>query len=79
MKKYLLIFSLAFSSILSAQSPIEVGQMQFNGGFGFSNYGLPVYVGLDYGLMDDISIGGEFSFRSYSDNIFGSKYKHTIS
>ena len=78
MKKYLLIISLAFSSILSAQSPIEVGQMQFNGGFGFSNYGLPVYVGLDYGLMDDISIGGEFSFRSYSDNIFGSKYKHTI-
>lgn len=78
MKKYLLIISLAFSSILSAQSPIEVGQMQFNGGFGFSNYGLPVYVGLDYGFKEDISLGGEVSFRSYSDNIIGTKYKHSI-
>jgi opacity protein-like surface antigen len=78
MKKYLLIISLAFSSILSAQSPIEVGQMQFNGGFGFSNYGLPVYAGLDFGFREDISLGGEISFRSYNDKVVGGSYKTSL-
>lgn len=61
-----------------AQSPIEVGQSQINGGFGFSNYGLPVYVGFDYGFREDVTLGGEVSFRSYNDNIIGTKYSHTI-
>lgn len=78
MKKYIFVLLVSFSTNLFAQSPIEVGQMQFNGGFGFSNYGLPIYLGLDYGFKDDISLGGELSFRSYNDNILGSKYNHSI-
>ena len=81
MKKLILICSIilfSFNNNAKAQNPIDVGQMQFNAGFGFSNYGLPIYVGLDYGIHPDITIGGEISFRSYSENHFGTKYGHTI-
>lgn len=50
------------------QCPIDKGQGQFNAGFGFSTNGVPVYVGFDYGLGKDISVGGEFSFRQYRSN-----------
>lgn len=78
--KKLFVFTITLLSFCSikAQSPIEVGQSQINGGFGFSNYGLPVYVGFDYGFREDVTLGGEVSFRSYNDNIIGTKYSHTI-
>ncbi|MCB9335846.1 MAG: hypothetical protein H6586_06835 [Flavobacteriales bacterium] len=78
--KKLLVFAISIYTVYSikAQSPIEVGQSQINGGFGFSNYGLPVYVGFDYGFKEDITLGAEASYRTYRDNIFGTKYKHTI-
>jgi hypothetical protein len=61
-----------------AQYPLAKGQKQLNAGFGFSSWGLPVYVGLDFGVHKDISVGGEFSFRSFSDNFKGTSYSHTI-
>lgn len=81
MKKGILTFivTVLFSAFLSAQeAPLAQGQMQLNAGFGFSSWGLPVYVGLDYGVHPDISIGGELSFRSYSDNWNNSDYNHTV-
>lgn len=45
---------------------------------GFSSWGLPIYAGIDFGVHKDISAGGEFSFRSYSDNFKGTSYSHTI-
>lgn len=78
MKKYFLVACLAVSSIIVAQNPIDKGQAQINAGFGFSSYGLPVYVGLDYGIHEDITIGGEFSYRSYNQDYYGSKYGHKI-
>lgn len=67
MKKYLFIplFTLiAISSV--AQYRLNTEAFQINGGLGFSNYqGLPIYLGVDYGLKTDISVGGEVSYRNY--------------
>jgi outer membrane immunogenic protein len=78
MKKYFLIITLLlFSTVLYAQNPLKKGAYQLNGGFGFSDWGVPVYLGIDYGIDQDISIGGEFSFRSYSEDY--SYYYHNYS
>jgi len=79
MKKQILTFAiLLFASLSFAQSPLENGKLQLNAGVGFSSWGIPLYVGVDYGVHTDITIGGEFSFRSYSETIIGDKYKATI-
>lgn len=66
-----------------AQAPLEKGGKQLNAGFGFSNWGVPIYAGLDFGVHPDITIGPQVSFRSFSENyrdINGNKYSysHTI-
>ncbi|ATA77891.1 porin family protein [Capnocytophaga canimorsus] len=67
MKKIILFFGfLATITVASAQGTLEKGATQLNAGFGFSSWGIPVYVGLDYGIADDITIGGEISFRTDS-------------
>ncbi|MEI6820949.1 MAG: outer membrane beta-barrel protein [Bacteroidota bacterium] len=77
MKKYFLtIVLLILTSAMFAQCPIAKGQTQLDAGLGFSSWGVPVYVGLDYGIAQDFTIGGELSFHSYShdgtnSSIFG--------
>ncbi len=79
MKKLLFTFVLiAAFAVTYAQSPIGRGESQLNAGLGLSSWGLPVYVGLDYGVHEDITVGGELSFRSYNDNIMSTKYRHSI-
>jgi len=57
-----------------AQSPLDKGALQLNAGFGTSGWGTPIYVGLDYGIHEDITLGGEFSFRSYNQSYYNSAY-----
>jgi len=72
MKKRIITFVLLVASAtVFAQGPIGKGEKQLNGGVGLSAWGIPVYVGLDYGVTPDISVGGEFSFRSYWGTIIG--------
>jgi hypothetical protein len=84
MKKQLLLLSFLITTTgIFAQSPIEKGESQINAGFGFSNWGLPVYVGFDYGFLDDITLGGEVSFRTYRDDYYipfttTTTYRHTV-
>lgn len=79
MKKITIILSiLLFSFTTKAQNPLEVGQMQFNAGLGFSDVGVPVYFGLDYGVHEDISVGGELSFRRYRQKFLGNRYSHNV-
>ncbi len=61
-----------------AQAPIAVGQSQFNAGVGFSSWGVPVYLGLDYGVHPDITLGAEASFRSYRERRKDNRYNHSI-
>jgi outer membrane immunogenic protein len=59
------------SPTLLAQYALPKGKAQFNAGFGLSSWGLPIYLGLDYGVHKDVSIGGEVSYRAYNE-----KWKH---
>ncbi len=63
---------------LWAQSPITKGQAQLNAGLGFSSWGIPVYVGFDYGVHPDVTVGAELSFRTYWDKWQGDRYHHTV-
>lgn len=66
----------------NAQSPVPVGGFQLNAGIGLSSWGIPVYLGLDYGVHKDITLGGEIGYRSYNEdwnNGNGNgKYHHNI-
>lgn len=79
MKKLLVtIFLLSTAAITYGQNPLPVGKVQLNAGLGLSNWGFPVYVGLDFGVGKDFTLGGEFSFRSYNDRYNGTGYDHSI-
>ena len=63
MKKITLLLSvLLFSITIFAQqnqgaAPLSAGQKQLNFGVGFSGYGIPAYVGIDFAIHDDITVG----------------------
>jgi outer membrane immunogenic protein len=69
----LMVFGLSYG-----QNPLPKGQSQLNLGVGFSGWGVPVYIGLDYGVHNDVTIGGEISFRSYNERWASNHYKHSI-
>ncbi len=69
MKKMILSIVLTLLvTIVYAQSALPAGRTQLNLGFGFSDYGVPVYIGLDHAVSRDVTLGGEFSYRGYDDN-----------
>src|SRR6185295_8664948 len=84
MKKLLsMIFFMAAIILLAGissygQNPLEVGRAQLNMGVGFSGYGIPIYLGFDYGAGRVITVGGELSYRKYSDDYNGFGYNHSI-
>jgi hypothetical protein len=61
-----------------SQYALQTGKMQFNGGIGLSSWGLPLYAGVDYGFDKNISFGGELSFRSFNERVFGARYTSSI-
>jgi hypothetical protein len=77
-KQILIIVLLVTTSVIYAQGPISKGQSQINVGVGLSSWGVPVYLGFDYGVHPDITLGGELSFRSYNDKWRDYKYHHSI-
>jgi hypothetical protein len=85
MKKLVAISLFLVSSVtyLNAQAPLGKGGKQFNAGLGFSNWGVPIYAGLDFGVHPDITIGPQVSFRSYSERYRdfpgGTKYRYNHS
>ena len=79
MKKLAVAFVLLFVTSFSfAQSPIGDGCKQLNFGTGFSNWGIPLYIGMDFGVHPDITVGFNVSFRTYNENWSGDKYNQTI-
>ena len=64
MKKFLFLAGLFMTVVTaSAQADLGKGNLQLNAGTGISGWGIPVYVGLDYGVTDEITVGGELSYR----------------
>ena len=72
-----ILLTISFLAV-KAQAPIGIGEAQLNAGLGFSNSGVPIYFGCDFGVHEDITVGGEVSFRSYDDSWDGNAYNHTM-
>ncbi len=69
------------SSILSVivlLTYAQKGASQLNLGVGFSNWGVPVYLGFDHRVSNDISLGLELSYRGYRERYNGDDYNHNI-
>lgn len=78
-KFFLTTFTLLmFSCFAFSQSPLPIGKTQLNLGVGLSGWGVPFYIGLDYSVHKDITLGGEFSYRSYKENWKDQYYHHNI-
>jgi hypothetical protein len=61
-----------------AQGQLPANKTQLNLGVGLSEWGIPFYIGMDYRVHKDITIGGEFSYRSYRENWKNYYYHHDI-
>lgn len=75
----IIVFALCLaSSAAMAQGSLAKGKAQINAGLGLSTWGVPVYVGFDAGIHEDITIGGRLSFRSYNERIYNDRYRQTL-
>ncbi|MBL6445922.1 hypothetical protein JMN32_06360 [Fulvivirga sp. 29W222] len=81
LKKCLLLALLSGVSFLAKAQGFgpNPGMKQLNFGLGASVYGVPVYVGMDFGVSDKITIGPRISYRGYSERygIYG-KIRYSV-
>lgn len=68
MKKIILLAVVFMSLGAFAQAPLESGALQLNAGVGTSSHGVPVYLGLDYGVGSNFTIGAETSYQSHNNS-----------
>jgi outer membrane immunogenic protein len=73
-----LAIALVFSGISFAQGTLGSGGKQLNAGLGFSSWGTPIYIGADFGLSDEITIGPKVSFRKYDQRYFGNRFSQNL-
>ena len=79
MKKLILSLALVLiTGFAFSASPLYVGNSQLNLGVGFSNWGIPVYVGFDHAVSRDITLGAELSYRAYNEHWNNYYYDHNI-
>lgn len=76
----ILFIALVLLSVYHAfgQGTLGKGNEQVNGGLGFSTWGVPLYVGMDFGVHQDVTIGPVVSFRNYSERFNTIRYSHSI-
>ena len=67
-----------WASSLHSQQRIDEGLMQYNFGIGASNRGVPLYLGADFGIYQNITVGGEFSIRSYQSRYYDYVYRNRL-
>jgi hypothetical protein len=60
------------------QKTVSNSSNQLNLGVGFSGWGVPFYIGLDHYVGQDVTIGGEFSYRGYRENWDHNYYNRNI-
>jgi outer membrane immunogenic protein len=76
--KLLSLFVLLAATVSYAQGTLDKGGKQLNAGIGFSNWGTPVYVGLDFGVHEAITIGPKISYRNRSERVSGFEYSQSL-
>jgi len=70
MNKSILLFICLLTIVtIHAQNTIK-GKTQVNAGIGLSQFGVPVYIGLDFGVHPDVSLGIEGSYRKHTNSSF---------
>lgn len=74
----IMIVILLTVSTVFATNALAKGQTQINTGVGLSSWGIPVYIGLDYGIHQDVTLGAELSYQSYQERYHSSDYDHSI-
>ncbi len=80
MRKLSIVLILTIIAVftVNAQSSPDKGHKQLNAGIGFSGWGIPLYVGMDFGISKDVTLGFEASFRSYNQHFTDTRYNSTI-
>lgn len=63
------VFSLASTDVLAQGFAPENGFKQVNLGIELEGYGLPIYVGMDFGVGSNVTIGPRVMFERESDRI----------
>ena len=77
-KQILTITLLILTTATFAQSTASRNQPQLNVGVGLSSWGVPVYLGLDFWVHPDITLGGELSYRGYNERWDKKDYRHSV-
>ncbi len=79
MKKiFLLVLLSGMFLTANAQYPLEKGRLQFNLGTGWTNQGIPLYAGADFGIANNLSLGADVSYRFFNENIGNTTFKHNM-
>ncbi len=79
MKKIILSLTLILiTSLAYSQSALYRGSNQLNLGMGFSDSGIPLYIGFDHSVLTDLTLGAELSYRGYNENWQNNYYVHNI-
>lgn len=80
MKKQFGLLTILILSGLNMQSQYALPEKgkQLNAGVGLSTWGIPVFLGMDFGVDTDISAGFEFSYRNFNQHYYGKKYSSSI-
>ena len=76
MRKTLAVLGLFLATATASAQGLGQNKAQINGGVGLSGFGIPVYLGLDYGIARDFTIGAEVSYSSkkVSSGYFEDRY-----
>lgn len=78
-----LILAVAFvliSGLTFAQNRVVIershpsGGNQLNLGVGLSEWGIPIYIGFDHYVSQDVTLGAEFSYRNYNNYHWNNYY-----
>ncbi len=78
MKSKTILILLLISQISLCQSPLPLRKNQLNVGIGLSEYGKPIYLGIDHSAHKDITLGAEMSYRGYREYWKKNYYRHNI-
>ena len=69
MRKTLAVLGLFLATATASAQGLGQNKFQINGGVGLSGWGVPVYLGFDYGIARDFTIGVEASYRSKKESV----------
>lgn len=77
MKKSILFLISSFCvANLFAQYPLNEGKVQLNTGVSFGYSNAPIYLGFDYALQTDVTIGGQLNFHKNATGIIANANYH---